>query len=286
MVAPMSEDSAADSTSAGNRHSDGGPATASQPRLRPGWALAVATWAIYTAGMAVAWSVTDNLYEDSDEVLKDTWWVLAILVILMWVIVRLSGLKVQRSFRLGWLSLVLIVPVGLLLLSAIITFTDSGTDWPTVLTVLGATLLVGIGEETAFRGIVLNSVATRTTVIPAVIVSAVLFGLMHSVNAMIQPVGTTIGQVVLTSLIGLTFGFVYVASGGNLILVIVMHWLYDFSLIGPQATSQGENPFSYGGLMLFGSMIIAIVVGVVKYRGVRWYGRTEAQPAPVGSQAT
>mgnify|MGYP003587866245 CR=1 FL=1 len=207
--------------------------------------LAVAVWAIYTAGMALAWLVTDNDYAETAEVLKDIWWVLLILVVAMWVIVRLSGLQVQRSWRLGWLSLVLIV--------------------------LATTMLVGIGEETAFRGIVLNSLATRLPVAGAVFVSAILFGLMHSVNAIIQPVGSTIVQVVVTGLYGVIFGFVYVTSGGNLVLVIVLHWLYDFSLIAPMATKEGENPFGIVGLLMLLSFAIALAVGVAKYHDVkRW----------------
>ena len=207
--------------------------------------LAVAVWAIYTAGMALAWLVTDNDYAETAEVLKDIWWVLLILVVAMWVIVRLSGLQVQRSWRLGWLSLVLIV--------------------------LATTMLVGIGEETAFRGIVLNSLATRLPVAGAVFVSAILFGLMHSVNAIIQPVGSTIVQVVVTGLYGVIFGFVYVTSGGNLVLVIVLHWLYDFSLIAPMATKEGENPFGIVGLLMLLSFAIALAVGVAKCHDVkRW----------------
>lgn len=240
-------------------------------RLHPGVGLAVAVWAIYTAGMALAWLVTDNDYAETAEVLKDIWWVLLILVVAMWVIVRLSGLQVQRSWRLGWLSLVLIVPVGLALLGAVLLFAVDGADWTIVLIVLATTMLVGIGEETAFRGIVLNSLATRLPVAGAVFVSAILFGLMHSVNAIIQPVGSTIVQVVVTGLYGVIFGFVYVTSGGNLVLVIVLHWLYDFSLIAPMATKEGENPFGIVGLLMLLSFAIALAVGVAKYHDVkRW----------------
>ena len=240
-------------------------------RLHPGVGLAVAVWAIYTAGMALAWLVTDNDYAETAEVLKDIWWVLLILVVAMWVIVRLSGLQVQRSWRLGWLLLVLIVPVGLALLGAVLLFAVDGADWTTVLIVLATTMLVGIGEETAFRGLVLNSLATRIPVAGAVFVSAILFGLMHSVNAIIQPVGSTIVQVVVTGLYGVIFGFVYVTSGGNLVLVIVLHWLYDFSLIAPMATKEGENPFGIVGLLMLLSFAIALAVGVAKYHDVkRW----------------
>lgn len=252
-----------------------------QPRiawLRPGWGLAIAVWIIYTVGMAGAWMATDNAYEQSVEVNKDMWWVTLVLVILMWALVWLSGMRVQHSWRLGWLSLVLIVPVGLSLLGAGLAFAGQGTDWATVVFMLGATLLVGIGEETAFRGLVLNSLAGRIPVVAAVIVSGVLFGLMHSVNAMLQPFGSTVWQVIVTSMIGIVFGFVYVSSGGNLVLCIVLHWLYDFSLMAPQATEYGQNPIGLIGLLMVVGFLIAVPVGIVRYRDVkRW--PTPAAPA-------
>ena len=60
------------------------PATPSaRPRIRPGWLLAFAAWAIYPFGMGMAWLVSDNLDKDTAEVLKDVWWVLVILAIVL-----------------------------------------------------------------------------------------------------------------------------------------------------------------------------------------------------------
>ena len=116
------------------------------------------------------------------------------------------------------------------------------------------------------------------TVVAAVIVSGVLFGLMHSVNAMLQPFGSTVWQVIVTSMIGIVFGFVYVSSGGNLVLCIVLHWLYDFSLMAPQATEYGQNPIGLIGLLMVVGFLIAVPVGIVRYRDVkRW--PTPAAPA-------
>lgn len=140
-----------------------------------------------------------------------------------------------------------------------------GTNATTVLIVLATTLLVGIGEETAFRGLVLNSLASRMPVVGAVGLSGALFGLLHAVNVIIAPVESTLVQIVVTTMLGITLGFVYVASGGNLVLVIVSHWLYDFSLIAPVQ----PNPFAIAGPLLVVSFVIALAVGIVKYRRVR-----------------
>jgi len=253
--------------------------------IRPGWALAIAAWAIYTFGMAMAWLVTDNSYDDTAEVLRDMWWVLAILIVIMFALVRLSGLRVHRSWRLGWPSLLLIVPVAISLVGVVVPITEPGTEWTLVWVALFGTLLVGIGEETAFRGIVLNSIATRTSVVVAVLASGVLFGLMHSVNAMIAPVGDTVTQVIVTSVTGITFGVIYVASGGNLVLVICLHWLYDFALIGPLATTAGENTMGVVAPFFLLANVAALVILFVRYRGLRWPEMAKKaspaeQPAP------
>ena len=196
----------------------------------------------------------------------------------MWALVWLSGMRVQHSWRLGWLSLVLIVPVGLSLLGAGLAFAGQGDG-------LGDG---GVharrhpaggnrrGDRVPWAGAEL--VGRADPVVAAVIVSGVLFGLMHSVNAMLQPSGSTVWRVIVTSMIGIVFGFVYVSSGGNLVLCIVLHWLYDFSLMAPQATEYGQNPIGLIGLLMVVGFLIAVPVGIVRYRDVkRW--PTPAAPA-------
>ena len=60
--------------------------------FRPGVPLALLAVALYTAGMAVGWVITDNSFDETDQVLADMWWVIAILCVLMLLIVRASGL--------------------------------------------------------------------------------------------------------------------------------------------------------------------------------------------------
>jgi len=238
--------------------------------LRPGFPLALGAFALYSVGMALGWLITDNAFDETDQVLADMWWVIAILCVLMWGVVALAGLRVQRSRRVGWLAWFLIVPLVVSLLGAGLVFSDPGTDWANVAFVLGATLLVGIGEETAFRGIVLNSLATRMSVAWAVVGSSVLFGLYHGINVMIRPVGDTLVQMVLAAVTGVLLGFIYAMSGGNLVLVIVLHWIFDFRVIGPLAADGSRNGLDFVvPVMVLGS-VVAVVAGFRRLGAARW----------------
>ncbi|MEI6539795.1 MAG: hypothetical protein WCO86_09750, partial [Planctomycetota bacterium] len=83
----------------------------------------------------------------------------------------------------------------------------------------------------------------------------------------------TVTQVILTSIIGLAMAWVYVSSGGNLILVITLHWLYDGFLISPGASSIGVNKF--GSLP---ALLLAVIALALTARNLRTYkGQTLGQ---------
>lgn len=260
-------------TQSGDHHSTADVGGPSGPRRGPsGWGLAILAWAIYTAGMAVAWLLGSHDYSDTHLLMGDIWWVILILAALMVLLVRWTGLHVQWSNRITPLSLLGIVPVALIIIGGMIPFVMGGRiQWGVVAVVFLGTLFVGIGEETAFRGLAFNAIAERTTVIWVVVASSVLFGLMHSVNVLVQSPQMTVVQVVMTTVAGIGFGWMYVYTGGNLWLMIVLHWLYDAFLIAPRATEFGANYFgSVPSLLFYLGAIVATVVGIIRFRGVRW----------------
>jgi uncharacterized protein len=236
-----------------------------------GWPMALLMSVIYTAGMAVVWQFAGHEYSETALLLRDVIVVLGVLVLITLGVAWWSGLRIHRSGRIGWFGLVGAVPVLLILATFVASASSGFDDNGLIIYVLIGTLLVGIGEETAYRGVVLNALASRMSLPWAAVVSAVLFGLMHSVNVILQPAGTTVGQVVTTSLIGLFLGFVYVLSGGNLILVVVLHWLWDFGLI---AADEAASPVVGGvGLATVSVLLLAMVgtaYGFTKLSGARW----------------
>lgn len=233
--------------------------------------LALTTSVFYTAGMGAVWQFAEHDYSQTALLLRDVILALAVLVVLTLGLAWWSRLRIHRSNRLGRYGVLAVLPV-LLALATFVASAQSGVpDAGLILIVLVGTLLVGIGEETAYRGIVLNALAARMSLPWAVVISSVLFGLMHSVNVILQPVGSTIGQVITTSLIGLYLGFTYVLSGGNLVLVVVLHWLWDFALIAGEVTAEPVTGLLGAATVLILVLaMVGTVYGFVKMPGSRW----------------
>ncbi|MEO0368158.1 MAG: CPBP family intramembrane glutamic endopeptidase [Pseudomonadota bacterium] len=78
-------------------------------------------------------------------------------------------------------------------------------------------LLAGIGEELMFRVVIQGSLIKIVDPIFAILVSSVLFGLMHYLSKL---------YIALTFLIGLFFGWVYFLTG-SFVLIAVAHAIYD-----------------------------------------------------------
>lgn len=192
-------------------------------KVRGGWGIALGIWAFYTAGMALIMAMTTQAYADAHLLMNEVWWQVAILAILTVLIARWTRLRIQRSLRITWFSLLLIVPVLATIGGFVYSASTGGNDWRLIGAATLGTLFVGIGEETAFRGIALNALGQRTTVFWAVVASSALFGLMHLSNLFSSPASSVVPQVVITFLMGLLFGWVYISTRGNLILVIVLH---------------------------------------------------------------
>ena len=246
-----------------------------QPPVRVaqgGWGVAVGMAAMYMLGMAVVWQFAHTSYSQAAVLMHDVWWAMVILATLAVVVARLTGLRIQRSNRITGFAFVAIVPVVLAVMGSIGAISVSRVNhWNLIGIVVLGTLFVGIGEETTYRGVVLNALADRLSVPWMVIISSVFFGLLHTVNLLLQSAQATAVQVVITTCIGLLFGWTYVSTGGNLWLVIVLHWLYDASLISSLATSHGTNLMgAVPSLLLAVGGIGATVVFGRRYRGQRW----------------
>jgi membrane protease YdiL (CAAX protease family) len=82
-------------------------------------------------------------------------------------------------------------------------------------------LLAGVGEELVFRGVLQPALVRQLGPAPGLVLTSALFGLLHPVSAT---------YVVLAAGLGLYLGLV-VWGGGNLLVVIVAHALYDFLVL-------------------------------------------------------
>jgi len=199
---------------------------------------------IYALGMAIAWLLTPYAYTDARAVVSIT----PVLLVLCGIMLALAVFfRVPAWGGLGWdlSALWIVVPTGLLAANALFAFATKGVSPLLVLGILAGTVLVGIAEELAFRGIALNSLARRYPPLVAVIGSAALFGLMHAVNVFARQSAAEVAiQIVLTTVFGIAFGWVYLNTGRNLLIVIACHALWDFGGIGAVAGGGGLHATS------------------------------------------
>lgn len=134
-----------------------------------------------------------------------------------------SGLGVILGFVLMALIFVVEVVVGWLQVDGL-AWTIQGVMAVviTVLIYLVVYLLVGISEELVFRGYTFVNLREGFGVIVAVIVSSVLFGLLHALNPNFGPVA-----LLNTALVGVFFCYAYLVTD-NLWLPIAYHFSWNF----------------------------------------------------------
>ena len=104
-------------------------------------------------------------------------------------------------------------------------------------------LFVGFAEELVTRGILV--VGLREGGVPewaVIVVSAVLFGLLHGINGFFgQSWRLTALQVVIATLMGVAF-FATRMTTGTLLVAMLLHALWDFGVFGSQLTRGGVKP--------------------------------------------
>ena len=241
-------------------------ASSAAPRLN-GLAAAIGVALFYTIGMGVIWLLTRSDDTDGYPSMRSLLLPLAVLGLLTITLAWWGRTPLQRSSKVGVFGLLGLAIIVLPLLDGVLAAPWSALGWGTLGAIALGTLLVGIGEEVAFRGLILNALLPRFTVVGAVIGSAVLFGLLHSVNVLIvSPASTVAIQVVLTTIFGIAAGWVYVLTGGNLTLLIIIHWLYDFGVFA--ATESGSDT-TLGLLVPVVTLVVAIVLTVMGIRRAR-----------------
>jgi len=115
------------------------------------------------------------------------------------------------------------------------------------------TLLVGISEEIVYRGVVLRSFFKNKNVWIAMIISAVLFSLLHAVNYFGGvSINGMFSQLLGTFILGALFFAPIAIRLGSLWPLIIFHWLWDFILIGSQLTTNGiPAEFQFFSKLLF-----------------------------------
>ncbi|OKL48319.1 hypothetical protein BSR28_01025 [Boudabousia liubingyangii] len=138
---------------------------------------------------------------------------------------------------------------------------DSALAAPMVIA-FAFTALVGFAEEAIFRGVLLSGTARALGVIPAMLLSAVLFSLLHAVNFLGgMATGAIFTQLWRTLLFGLAFAPIVILCR-RLWPVILVHWWWDFLVVVMPSVPGGD---SYLHLLQQADLALQIVMGTVAW---------------------
>ena len=165
-----------------------------------------------------------------------------------------------------------IVVVGIMMLVGVYLIKSFQFDGMKQLAQFCFFLTIAVGEEILFRGIVFRMIDVRWNTWMALIISTLIFGLVHIVN----PGATWWSTLAIALESGLLLGAAYKYSG-TLWLPIGIHWawnymqgnVFGFAVSGNEAGESMITPSIEGPDLLTGGIfgaeasIIAVVIGMI-----------------------
>lgn len=154
---------------------------------------------------------------------------------------RAAGLQPPqpwRSLRLTWLPLVYT------LLMLLVTWAGNFPDARTTAIIACNTALVALSEELMFRSILLQGMLSRYPVLPSVLASSAIFGVVHAVNGFATgDMQSALWQSIAAALQGVGYAAIRVRTGSVWPMVVV-HGLWDFSLMTSAVSAAAQNEAS------------------------------------------
>ncbi len=195
-------------------------------------------------------------------------WVLAALFALVVALAsserRAAGLRAPES----WKSLWLVWPP--LLYSLLMLLVAWAGGWPPshVLLIVGCnTALVAVSEELMFRSVLLQSLLDRHAIWPAVLISSLLFGVVHTLNGWATgDFGSALWQSVAAFLQGVGYAAIRLRTRSVWPMVVV-HGLWDFALVTSALTASSTGE---GSVLPFAAVLAVLplcLYGVFLLRG-------------------
>lgn len=246
------------------------PASLSKPKI------AVLAAFIYTVIMGIGMFYMKTfmgITYGQPEMMNLFWFILIILNILnvFWVTRYFSwraiGFRSLDRKQLLWFlpAIIVLIAMWVVFLSGLARASLSAAQLQLFALVGFTTLLVGLGEEIMYRGIVLHAFLTTGRVRWAMLVSAIAFSLLHAVNFLGgYPLQAVPIQLLNTFQLGFFFAPLMLKLN-NILPLILFHWLWDFvqlvaepSLVDEQTTtaiqsiSQLSDPIELiGGIVMW-----------------------------------
>ena len=240
--------------------------------------IAIAAAVLYTVIMGIGMFYMKTflgITYGQPEMMNLFWFILIILNVInvFWVIRYFGwqaiGFRPLDRKQLLWFlpTIIVLIAMWVVCLTGLSKTSLSAAQWQLFAVAGFTTLLVGLGEEIMYRGIVLHAFLTTSRVRWAMLVSAITFALLHAVNVFGGvPLLAVPMQLVLTFLWGFLFAPLMLKLN-NILPLIIVHWLWDFVLfVSPLMGEQVHLSVSTIGLL---NTPIEIIIGIVLWLQIK-----------------
>ena len=165
---------------------------------------------------------------------------------------------------------ILVISVIMLLVNGGELLIDGNLNIPNFISLVLVSIAIGVAEEFIFRGWLQNEVMDRfgegkKGALITILISGLLFGLFHLVNALSgQDLFTSFMQVIQTSAIGILFCSVYYASR-NIWSLVFLHSFYDFSVLLGEVNSYKDcaNNTDVAMIVNIITLIISVLFAII-----------------------
>ena len=185
---------------------------------------------------------------------------------------RLNILKPQgKSIIYGIKRGMPIFVVSLIsLFSSLTGILGENLNIPNLISLIILAITIGMAEEFFFRGFIQGEIVdaygkSRKQVIISVVVSGVIFGLVHLTNALSgQDIITTLMQVLQASSLGILLGSIYFITK-NIWSVVFLHAFYDFAIMLSEVNSYKDciNSTDISMIMLIFTLVVSLIYVVI-----------------------
>ena len=185
---------------------------------------------------------------------------------------RLNILKPQgKSIVYGIKRGIPIFVVSLIsLMSSLTGIMGEELNVPNLISLIILAVTIGMAEEFFFRGFIQGEIVdaygkSRKQVIISVVVSGVIFGLVHITNALSgQDIITTLMQVLQASSLGILLGSIYFITK-NIWTVVFLHAFYDFAIMLSEVNSYKDciNSTDISMIMLIFTLVVSLIYVVI-----------------------
>ncbi|MCK5780892.1 MAG: CPBP family intramembrane metalloprotease [Psychrilyobacter sp.] len=153
-----------------------------------------------------------------------------------------------------------------LLFSSAIHVGVAKEQWTNILLIFITVIFVGFSEEVVFRGILLRGAMKKFNYIPALLISAFGFALLHTVNVLGgQSISVTIQQFIMTFIFALFF-IPLALKINNLVPLIIFHILWDFLFLSSAAF---DITIIHAGLLQIYILLIIVIllpITIIQFR--------------------